>query len=87
MKQFAPRLLHAFLSLAAFSISFLSTVLSVGLQPFMLFKTFVVICSHMLADLLVMMYSASVSGAICVGNKLFGSVAATAYAPDYRQRC
>ncbi len=74
VRLFVSVISRVFAFVACFVGDVVAVVASVSTDVWREFKAFVGVCDHMLSHMLVMMYSASVSGAVHVGNKLFGSV-------------
>lgn len=73
--------LRGFVACASVLTSTIVVVMAVALEPLFRLKTFVDERSHIVSELLVMLYSASASGGIYVGNKLFGSTALASVKP------
>lgn len=67
-----------FMGLMCFVGTAFVMVLSVVLEPLFSVKTFALLCGRTLSDFALMVYAVCESGAVFIGNKVFGTMALTA---------
>lgn len=82
MKTIISVFARVFMALATYTIAALAVVMVAGIGLLTEFKTYIGIFERTLSAIILMMFSTSASGAVYVGNKLFGSMALTSVEPD-----
>ena len=75
----------AIMGLLSFMHTAMVIVLSVVLEPLFSVKTFALLCGRTLSDFALMMFVGCASGAVFIGNKVFGTMAVTACDVDVKE--